>query len=288
LGFEVYRRLPKSHLDSKLSAAAGWRIQDHDNCAWLTNSDDTALLELTGAAYKQLGTGRSYKRYAPEPTRADWEPPLRGDFVSTSGPKLDLFLELEPTGTNRWAEAEHARDYTPHQRGFLINATQNTLPARATGQLVDGSYVPPTPDVSYTPTRFSLANKDKHVVRLYAKMLAPFYCPLSGPDQADADCDGVPDLCDNCPRHYNPTQQRSTQRAGYTFAGDACLPDASGAVPAEELRCVAPAPLPPPDVAESAGCCGGGQCDTTMSGVGALWGVPWLLGLVGWRRRRRG
>jgi hypothetical protein len=285
--FEVYDRLPKSRLNDDWIASSSWRIQDHDNCAWLTNSDDTALLDLTSSAYKQLGMGRAYKKYAPQSTRLDWEPILRGVSVDGSEIKEDLFISLDKNATSKWSDLEHARDYTPHQRGFLINATQNTLPARATGQLVDGSYVPPTPDVSYTPTRFSLANKDKHVVRLYAKMLAPFYCPLSGPDQADADCDGVPDLCDNCPRHYNPTQQRSTQRAGYTFAGDACLPDASGAVPAEELRCVAPAPLPPPDVAESAGCCGGGQCDTTMSGVGALWGVPWLLGLVGWRRRRR-
>ncbi|MBL4633009.1 MAG: hypothetical protein JKY56_04010, partial [Kofleriaceae bacterium] len=68
----------------------------------------------------------------------------------------------------------------------------------------------PQPENDYYPhalTRFSIANKDTHVSRLYSKLFAPFYCAEAhGSDQKDSDCDSVPDACDNCPFTYNPDQ----------------------------------------------------------------------------------
>tara|TARA_R110002096_G_scaffold44524_1_gene119679 strand:- start:50773 stop:54957 length:4185 start_codon:yes stop_codon:yes gene_type:complete len=85
--------------------------------------------------------------------------------------------------------------------------------------------VPPF-EVQYTTyyphdlTRFSMANKDKHVSRLYSRVFAPYHCAEVGnSNQADRDCDSVPDSCDNCPLTYNPDQLDSNRDS----IGDDCF-----------------------------------------------------------------
>jgi hypothetical protein len=279
--FDTYSKYPEKN--SRIFSRY-WRIQDHDNCAWLAGADEPALFDYTDSAYALLDPNRKYAPYAPDDERADYQLKLHGNDVA-GATRTNLFTDLRDPGV--WAYAEHARDYTPHQRSFLVDATQRTLAADALGSMKDGVYAPPVAEATYTPTRFAMANKDKHVSRLYAKTLSPFYCPLAGREQADADCDGVPDLCDNCPQHYNPTQRRTTQRAGYTFAGDICQADEAGVIPPADLRCVRPPP-PPADEAAAMSCLGDCQCDTTVAGASAWWSSLWLLCALAWRRRRRG
>lgn len=188
--------------------------------------------------------------------------------------------------SERWAWGDHARDYTPHQRSFAVDVGRR---AHATPYSDEALY-------GYALTRFSLANKDAHVPRLYTKILAPFYCPEAGPAQADGDCDGIPDACDNCVGAYNPAQVRS----GIRVEGDACAGDPGridshcvldpDVVPDEEVcptcedledRVAPDIEFPEVDV-EDRGC----RCGVTPA-TPPLSGLLWALLLVGFRLARR-
>ena len=76
-------------------------------------------------------------------------------------------------------------------------------------------------------TRFSLANKDAHVSRIYQRIFHPYHCPAEAVlsegvtrfvSQADDDCDGIPNACDNCQFHFNPGQLDTNQDG----TGDQC------------------------------------------------------------------
>jgi hypothetical protein len=116
--------------------------------------------------------------------------------------------------TDPVAEGDHASAYTH----------RSTLVDRIVPQAVDGSGQP-TPMHAQSPayyptelTRFMLLNRDNHVSRLYGRIFAPYYCPEMGAAQTDADCDSVPDACDNCPETYNPDQLD----ADFDSIGDDC------------------------------------------------------------------
>ena len=144
--------------------------------------------------------------------------------------------------------------------------------------------------LQYGLTRFSLTNKDTHVSRIYQRIFHPYYCPSEAVvsqgvgvfvSQADDDCDGVPNACDNCRSHYNPGQLDADQDG----LGDHC----QDGDPPGDLRCgldrIAPdVPDTRPDET-TAGC----ACDSThTSGTGLVGALLFLsLGLIH-RRRKRG
>jgi hypothetical protein len=166
-------------------------------------------------------------------------------------------------------------------RSFSVDTNRRVIAADAKSrETKEEGFVPSASDRSYTPTRFFLANKDSHVARMYSKIVAPHYCPLS-PDQADVDCDGIPDLCDNCPRVYNPEQQNSTNRGAWAFDGDACR----GLDPiVQDLRCEAPKP-PKASSPNSKGNC---NCHTVPSPPrGTVSMILLLLAIAGWRRHAK-
>lgn len=250
-----------------------WPKKSHESCFWLTNSDRLQMRHYLHDLTPRANALTDIKApYSPDNTRADLIPNLR-----QRDPTKELQVNWD--GNEAWAHADHAKDYNAAMRSFSVDTNRRVIAADAKSTATEeGGFVPSPSDRSYTPTRFFLANKDSHVARMYSKILAPHYCPLS-PDQADVDCDGIPDLCDNCPRVYNPEQQNSTNRGAWSFEGDACR----GLEPiVQDLRCAAP--TPPKDAASNgSGTC---NCSTVPSPPrGTVSMILLLLGLVCWRRK---
>jgi hypothetical protein len=88
---------------------------------------------------------------------------------------------------------------------------------------------------------FSLHNDYHKVTRLARPLFAPHFCP--GSDQRDADCDTVPDDCDNCPVTYNPDQLD----LDLDQRGDACpgFDPFTGNTPPGERVSLCPDDVPP-------------------------------------------
>jgi len=105
-------------------------------------------------------------------------------------------------------------------------------------------------------------------------------CPGSD-DNADADNDGKPDGCDNCPNVANPDQLDSDNNG----TGDACeLPPTSPAGPPSQTNPPTPpggSPNPPAAPTNS-DACGNGMC-----GMGMGMSMPLMLIGLGWMRRKR-
>ncbi len=192
-------------------------------------------------------------------------------------PRQNAFV-CDSHGAYTRDQHDHGRDYTLHQRAFSVDTSRR---AYDTAEDEASSY-------GYSLTRFSLANKDSHVSRLYSKIFAPFYCPLSGVEQTDGDCDGVPDACDNCPLAYNPAQVRS----GATVDGDICV-DSPERV---DSRC-RQEELPEIDPEVCDGCedigdidldldDGGCNCGTTVD-AGPWWALLVIFGFIRVKRKKR-
>ena len=252
-----------------------WPKRSHDQCAWLVDTDAIKLRHYL----LSLSTTPDKSSYMPDNTNVALIPKLRDR-------DLNREMRRDWDGSEAWGHADHAKDYVPTTRSFIMDTTRRVLAQDARPSAgADGSYQQAPSERSYIPTRFALANKDSHVARLYAKVMAPHYCPLS-PDQADTDCDGIPDLCDSCPLIYNPEQQNSTSRGAWSHQGDACR----GLDPmVQDLRCSAPVP---PTPKPASGGANKGACDcATIPSATPPYATPFMLILVillRAARRRRG
>lgn len=141
-------------------------------------------------------------------------------------------MEPRPYGLRPWeaspvmppdADSQWAAMIPPHRRAHSHRMYVDRVVPQdfGHGALPNWSELASENEDSYYPyetTRFALANKDSHIARIYANVLAPYYCPEMGANQSDVDCDTIPDACDNCPHTYNP-DQLDTLRIGI---GDEC------------------------------------------------------------------
>ncbi len=245
------RRTYRNEIDRTTESlfAAFWPKRSHDQCAWLSNSDNTKLRKhINNQSTNSNLEINLAKPYTPNKSNNELTTDLRNRNKNQE--MLTSWL-----GNESWGHADHARDYAPTTRSFILDTTRRTLEQSALPEIAEnGDYRPAPSTHSHNPTRFSLANKDSHISRIYSKTMSPHYCPLS-PDQKDTDCDGIPDLCDNCPMIYNPDQQNSTDRGAWSHQGDACR----GLDPIiQDLRCEAPVPTSPTrpnDTCEGNCCC---------------------------------
>lgn len=233
-----------------------WYRFSHDSCVWLKDLD---LLYLHGS-------GKVDASYAPDAMATQYIPNFERQLAET--PPLK-----EPLNERKWSNLEHARDYIPSKRTFVLDGVTEKL-------LLDQGVLV-TPDVPINrpvPTRFALANKRAHMNRLYTKVMYRHHCPLDSDN--DSDCDGIPDLCDNCPTVYNPTQNNTSNRAGYDFRGDACRQEKVTPLSACERT------IPSDSSEKVASGCGNCNCSHTPTtpyhyGLGCLL----CLGLFALRRR---
>ena len=242
--------------DQTQDIGSRWYRYSHDNCVWLDDLDMFFLHSI----------GKSNKSYRPDTQSLRYIPNM-----DLNRPETAL---VRPEKPGKWSSSEHARDYMPSKRTFLLDGVR-TQAASAGNALADNGETASR----VVPTRFALSNKREHINRLYSKFMYRHHCPLDS--GLDEDCDGIPDLCDNCPTIYNPTQNNTTNRAGYDFRGDACR---ESTIPVS--ACEQPLPVTDENADVGSGC---GDCSCAHvppQPSDYMLGILSLLALFTVRRRR--